>query len=566
METGQKAPFEPPRREGPSRWVVLKFGGTSVASAARWEVIIQEARRVRAAEERPCVVVSAVSQVTNKLNACITEALSDPDSITKKGSAYEWIQTKHFKLAEDLGIAPDDEGMLPVRELLDELKRTLEGIGLTQEASPRLTARINAFGELMSSQLGLLAMRRAGVPCARLDARRLLKTTETAAQQDVDRFLNANVNPVKDLDLVESELRAQNAPDDAAVITQGFIGSNTKNCTCLLGRGGSDTSGALIAALLEATRLEIWTDVHGLFTSDPRHVMKTRLIHTCNYRVAQELASMGAKVLHPRCLVPASWAGIPVEVHNTEDADGPFTRIAGDDMSNSVVNVSKDGNKASVILAVTQRSGQVLINITNLNMWGEAGFLSRVFAPFGELDVSVDLVATSQYAVSLTLDHIPGGVKGDVFSRLLEKLKTMGTVTTNTSCAVVSVVGERLRNSLSELGRSLSETLADLENCEVHLMTQSSEDLNLSWVVDEDQAKALVQGLHNRLFTFGEAATDVLGQTWEELRSPAAGEACGVRRSWSGSDIGLGGKNQPSTPTTAKRTSWDGVPPVFTED
>merc|ERR1719161_3007715 len=114
------------------------------------------------------------------------------------------------------------------------------------------------------------------------------------------------------------------------MITQGFIGSNAKNYTCLLGRGGSDTSGALFAALLGAARLEIWTDVHGLFTSDPRHVSHTRLIRITNYRVAQELASMGAKVLHPRCLVPASWANPPVEIHNTGDPQGPFTRISGD--------------------------------------------------------------------------------------------------------------------------------------------------------------------------------------------------------------------------------------------
>merc|ERR1719161_2240665 len=147
--------------------------------------------------------------------------------------------------------------------------------------------------------------------------------------------MNANANPIRDLSVVNKELEAQGAAKGCAVITQGFIASTPKGVDCLLGRGGSDTSGALFAALLAAARLEIWTDVHGLFTSDPRHVSHTRLIRITNYRVAQELASMGAKVLHPRCLVPASWANPPVEIHNTADPRGPFTRIcSGNEESN----------------------------------------------------------------------------------------------------------------------------------------------------------------------------------------------------------------------------------------
>jgi diaminopimelate decarboxylase/aspartate kinase len=506
------------------RWVVLKFGGTSVATPERWKVITDEVKRVRENGERACVVVSALSQVTNRLNKCIEESLKGIAS-TEENSSYQWIKSAHMKLAEALGIKPKEKSMMPVMDLLEELQRLLDGIILTQEASPRLCARICAFGELMSSQLGLFAIQAAGHPCVRLDARRLIKSVETATQQESDRYLNANVNPVTDLEAVEEELKLQANPEDCAVITQGFIGSTPKGFDCLLGRGGSDTSGALFAALLKAVKLEIWTDVHGLFTSDPRHVYHTRLIHTTNYRVAQELASMGAKVLHPRCLVPASWANIPVEVHNTQDPKGPYTRI---ESSSSTKGVA-DTEKVTRILAVTQRSGQVLINITNLSMWGEAGFLSRVFLPFGELDVSVDLVATSQYAVSLTLDHIPGGVGGDVYTRLLERLGSLGTVSTKTECAVVSVVGEHLRTALPELGKALSESLDDSPECTVHLMTQSSEDLNLSWVVDESQARQLVQGLHNRLFP-PEDAKD----RWEDLRPPASGE---LQKSWSGASL-----------------------------
>lgn len=550
-------------------WVVLKWGGTSVASAERWSVITKEVKRVRDAGERPCVVVSAVSQVTNRLNKAIEEALGGKNT-TEEGCSYQWIVSTHYKLAEGLGLVPKEQGMIIVRELLDELKRLLEGIVLTQEASPKLIARISAFGELMSSQLGKLAIEKAGHPCVRLDARRLIRSTETATQQETDRYLNANANPVVDLARVEEELKAQGATEDSAVITQGFIGSTPKGSDCLLGRGGSDTSGALFAALLNAARLEIWTDVHGLFTSDPRHATNTRLIRKTNYRVAQELASMGAKVLHPRCLVPASWANIPVEVHNTADPTGPFTRISGHNGYDNIASGSphRGGNtqKEPLIMAVTHRSGQVLINITNLNMWGESGFLSRVFLPFGELDVSVDLVATSQYAVSLTLDHIPGGVDGDVFARLLERLEGLGNVTTNRACAVVSVVGEHLRNGLPELGAALSESLEEMPECNVHLMTQSSEDLNLSWVVDESQAKTLVQGLHNRLFpppalgaTVAADSEAMLGETWEHLRpSTEAPSESELRKNWSGSDLSeikCEAPAKPSSRSTDRRCS-----------
>merc|ERR1719281_1647584 len=223
--------------------------------------------------------------------------------------------------------------MKPLIALLEELERLLEGVRLTREVSSKLRARVSSFGELMSTQLGILAIRKAGIPCVRLDARNLLKSTESLTQQDEDRYMQAKVNPVSNPDLVVSEMQNQGAvlsmdPEQAsAVLVQGFIGSTPKGDTCLLGRGGSDTSGALFAALVGAKRYEIWTDVHGLFTSDPRFVEGTRLIKKTNYRTAQELATLAAKVLHERCLVPAAWGNIPVEVHNTADPDGPLTRI-----------------------------------------------------------------------------------------------------------------------------------------------------------------------------------------------------------------------------------------------
>jgi diaminopimelate decarboxylase/aspartate kinase len=266
----------------------------------------------------------------------------------------------------------------------------------------------------------------------------------------------------------------------------------------------------LFAALVGAKKYEIWTDVHGLFTSDPRFVEGTRLIKKTNYRTAQELATLGAKVLHERCLVPAQWGGIPVEVHNTADPDGPMSLIESG---------SKDGAR---LLGVTYRKGQVLLNIrTSNSLWGEPGFLSKVFSPFGDLGITTDLVAVSQYTVSVALDYIPGGVSGDAFGRLYAQLSALGTVEMKSDMAVVSVVGENLREALPELGKALEE----MKSRKVYLMSQSSEDLSISFVVQEDDASAVVQGLHNILLC-GEVGKDtcavdpdVFGQSWDELKT-----------------------------------------------
>jgi diaminopimelate decarboxylase/aspartate kinase len=495
----------------------MKFGGTSVSTPERWEVITKEMKKVRAAGMRPFVAISALGSVTNRLGKSVDEALEDiaPGS---EGSAYKWVYDAHMELAEKVGVK-GEPGMATLTDLLSELERLLNGVRLTREVSPKLRARVSSFGELMSTALGVMVINKAGVPCVRLDARKLLKSTESLSQADEDRYMQAIVNPASDPELVASEMQSMGAdmgmdPTKAsAVLVQGFIGSTPKGDTCLLGRGGSDTSGALFAALVGASRYEIWTDVHGLFTSDPRFVEGTRLIKSTNYRTAQELATLGAKVLHERCLVPAAWAGIPVEVHNTADPDGPSTRIE------AVPEVKKEGTR---ILGVIQRKGQVLLNVKSSNsLWGEAGFFASVMETFGELGVNVDLVALSQYTVDVALDYIPGGVGGDVFSRLYDKLTSLGSVTMKENMAVVSVVGENLRDALPELGTAMGS----IGKHPVYLISQSSEDLSLSFVVDEEAAPAVVQGIHNVLLC-GTAETgscpvdeSVFGQSWDELKT-----------------------------------------------
>jgi diaminopimelate decarboxylase/aspartate kinase len=477
------------------RWVVLKFGGTSVSSAPRWELIADRIGRLHR-DKRVWVVCSALSQVSNHLESAIEESL--------RGGPHEslrWLREAHQSLAREAGL---DAGCFePVSSLLDDLERLLEGIRLTREASPRLRARVMSFGELASTRLGLAILSRAGIDCRRVDARDLLASSPRPRDQEATRYLDADV-PVRHA----PESAEQAAGGSRVVLTQGFIARTPRGHTCLLGRGGSDTSAALFAALLGAERLEIWTDVHGMFTADPRQIPTARLIRRIGYREAQELAAMGAKVLHPRCLGPVRRAGIPLLIHNAQDPDAEGTRIAA----------QEEG--APAVTAVVCRRGVMLLSVSTLEMWGASGFLARAFAPFEELGISIDLVATSQSAVSVTLDRIPGGVHGEPFAELVDRLESMGQVKVVHPCAVVSIVGRRIRTVLHELGPAMSV----FREHEVHLVSESSEDLNLSFVVDEQDAEPLVENLHARLFPPQMPAErdPRFGPSWEMLAAESA--------------------------------------------
>ncbi|CAI5724941.1 unnamed protein product [Peronospora destructor] len=509
-----------------SPWVVLKFGGTSVSTAARWRCICDQIRvhLKSPLSPRVWVTISALSQVTNKLTRALALA-------SERGSSYTEvaidIAQQHFSLAYEVGLFPVLEGveganlrdrwykmwldsvlghgqnggssfltspidpLLPeaLHLLLEELKnlvRVLEGIKLTEEASPRIQARVLAFGELLSTHLGRCLMAHYGMTdVERVDARNLLVSDPTSAKSEEDRYLQAEVHPRRDPEQAENAANGKRV-----VLTQGFVASTSTGATCVLGRGGSDTSGSLFAALLGAQKYEIWTDVHGMFTTDPRYVPNARLIKSLDYREAQELAAMGAKVLHPRCIIPAQWGKIPLEIRNTNDPTGAKT----------VIHPATDSDKAESgspkILAVVKRQNMTTLSITAFDMCGTSGFLAKVFSPFEACGISVDLIATSQFSVTVTLDHIPGGIEGAPFQQLFESLNEHSKVRVFEECSVVSIVGRGLRKALAELGCVFSV----LENYDVLLLSESAEDLNLSFVLQQKEADDVVARMHNYFF------------------------------------------------------------------
>lgn len=467
-------------------FIVLKFGGTSVSTRERWDTIGREIKRCRDFGNTPVVVCSALTGVSDLLDRLGAAALQEEHK-----PLLAEIRQRHEDMAATLEVQVDLE------EELKLLERLATGISLTREATPRLKAQMMATGELMSTRLGAAYLKAQGVPVQWWDVRELLTTDEPPENLEL-AYLSATCSAAAD-----SALQTKLA--DGAHLTQGFIARSPNGDTVLLGRGGSDTSAAYLAAMLGARECEIWTDVPGLYTADPRQVPTARLLRKLDYREAQELASLGAKVLHPRCLPPLRDAGIPLVVRCTQAPHLEGTRIAP----------SNDEGGEGQVKAVSSKSRVTLISMESQGMWQQVGFLSDVFACFKHHGLSIDLVATSESNVTVSLDAAATLVSAERVDSLLRELSAHCRPKVIAPCAVVSLVGQRIRSILHRLAPALEL----FEEEQVHMVSQASSDLNLTFVVDQDQAEKLVVSLHSLLFS-GPGDATVLGPTWQEQFQP----------------------------------------------
>ena len=472
-------------------WVVCKFGGTSVSSRARWETIAEVVRTHRTDGRHPFLVCSALQGISDQLEALCRQLSAaghgDPQS------TLETLRERHRALARELGVEADDV----LSEEFERLNRLAGDIQGGDGPTPRQRAAVLASGELLSTRLGAAFLAAQGLPVQRLDAREFLRATDDPHTPPRRQYLSATCTSPPD-----PVLRAHlgDAPD-TVYLTQGFIASNPLGETVLLGRGGSDTSAAHFAAKLEAERLEIWTDVPGLFTANPREVSSARLLRYLSYDEAQELATMGGRVLHPRCLDPVRRHRIPLHVRNTEDPS----------LEGTVV-VDEGPDTGPQVKAISAKTDITAVSMDTLGMWQEVGFLADVFQIFKHHGLSVDLVATSEANVTVTLDPMANALDPDVLDRLLHDLNRYCNAELIRPCAIVSLVGHRIRSLLNELGPAFEV----FDEHKVHLVTQAASDLNMSFVVDEDRAPRLVRELHAQFFG-GQAADAVFGLRWQEL-------------------------------------------------
>jgi diaminopimelate decarboxylase/aspartate kinase len=474
-----------------SPWVVLKFGGTSVSSVANWRNITRVLRARLDQGLRPVVVHSALSGITDRLEALLTAAMAG-----EHAHLLEQIEQRHRDLAAQLGVATGAD----LERHFTELRQIAAGIALVGEVSDRVRARLMAMGELMATLLGAQFLRAQGLDVTWVDARTVLRSDPRRSGSMRAGILSATC--IFDPD---PDLQRRFASSGQVIVTQGFIASDGAGNTVLLGRGGSDTSGAYFAAKLQARRLEIWTDVPGMFSANPHAIPTARLLKALHYDEAQEIASQGAKVLHPRCILPVRQYGIPLYIYATQTPELEGTVISG-----------APGEGAAQVKAIAIKKGITLISMESPGMWHEVGFLADAFKVFKDHGISVDLVSTSETNVTVSLDPGANTLDPHHVQALLADLGRLCRVQLIGPCASLSLVGRNIRAILHRLG----EALELFEEQKIYLVSQAANDLNFTFVIDEDQGERLVHQLHDLLIRA--AANDkVMGPTWEQLYAPA---------------------------------------------
>ncbi|HEY8521408.1 MAG TPA: bifunctional aspartate kinase/diaminopimelate decarboxylase [Gammaproteobacteria bacterium] len=489
---GVRQPVETPYPDSP--WVVMKFGGRSVSTAENWAVIARLVRERLAEGVRPVIVHSALVGVSNALIDLIDTAVAGKPTDEK----LDRIRDQHVSLAGALGVAPS-----LLDEQFEKLAQLVAGVKLVGEASPRVHARILATGELSATLLGAAFLNAQGIATRWLDVRELLVSSPIKQQSDRARYLSARCDYSPD-----AALKARFEALDGVLLTQGFIARNPQGETVLLGRGGSDTSGAYLAGKLEARRLEIWTDAPGFFSADPKTVPSARLIKSLHYQEAQEIASAGGGILHPRSISPVRASGIPLFLKCTAHPEWEGSLIS-----------SAPGDDVPHLKAISQRSGITLVSMESMEMWHQVGFLADAFACFREHGLSVDLISTSESNVTVSIDMPQNVADEAAIEALAADLRKLCRVNVIKDCAAITLIGRRIRTIL----RDLAPVLEVFQEHKVHLVTQAANDLNLTFVVSSEHAHRLVQRLHALLVHKLEGG--VFGPTWEQLTADRAEQA-----------------------------------------
>jgi aspartate kinase len=448
--------------------IVLKFGGTSVQDA---DAIGRAADIVRERLDRqPVIIVSALAGVTNELFAIADQA--GRGQLIGALSGVETIRERHLA-ACGLLLPPEDcdDVRGDVSAMVDELASLAEALSVLGHVTPRSQDVIVAMGEQLSTQLVAAAFRARGLPAQAVDAREVIITD--------DQFGKAA--PI--FERIEEGARAAVVPlvqGGVVPVMGGFFGASTAGITTTLGRGGSDYSAALVGAALGADAIEIWTDVDGMLTADPRVVPETRLIEQIRFEEAAELASFGAKVLHPSTIAPAVRRGIPVYIYNSRRPEGRGTLISAESPRRAVSAIAAKGD----VTIVKVRSSRMLL---------QHGFLRTLFEVFERHRTSVDVVATSEVSVSVTVDD-PSRLEN-----LVIDLAALGDVSIERNRAIIAIVGAALGGHSQTMARAL----AALGDIPVHMISLSATQINLTVIVDDEQLPDAMRSLHAEFFGSG---------------------------------------------------------------
>jgi len=465
------------------KWIVLKFGGTSVAGRPQWQTIASLAQARCEEGFRVLLVCSAVAGVTNRLSSLAYK----PDSADR----LEELMEIHRELGRQLGV--DEQSWLPESEQM--LQACLHD--LAHEPGPKFRAALLAMGEWLSTRIGCSFLQQT-LDANWVDVREALEVIHEKDLSEARQWLSAACSPAEAPDLA-----GRWAGLSPVLVTQGFVARTKEGETALLGRGGSDTSAALLAGRLSAERLEIWTDVPGLFSADPRLISDARLLIEVDYAEALEMAASGATVVHPRCIRAAAATGTPVAIHDLNRPDTRGTRIG------------QRQSDQSGIKTVTCQEQMAVVLLQNLDARFQVGFLAEVFDIFRRRGISVDLVATSETTTTVAVNCEANHLGEEELKDLAENLGSRCKVKLYSDCVCVNLVGHGARTALS----SLQDVMRYFQDHPLLMVSQSANDLCLSLLVHSGDHLALLMGAHRALIPPADGSVSgVFGASWEQIQ------------------------------------------------
>jgi diaminopimelate decarboxylase/aspartate kinase len=471
-------------------WIVMKFGGTSVAGLRQWQTIESLVLDRVDAGHRVCVVCSAVAGMTDALTAL--SQVRRPAGTRAQSGAVDSIIERHRQLAVELGVDFDMLGAQAAKRLGDLLGDD------SIQPGEALRAELLAVGEWLSTRLGAQFLGRS-VDVQWADAREALRSVEESASA-ARRWLGARCDPGPDPDL------QQRWSANRVIVTQGFIAAGPDGGTVLLGRGGSDTSAALLAGRLEAERVEIWTDVPGFFSADPRRLPQARQLKRLDYEEALEIAASGAGVVHPRAIRAAMDGRIEMQVLDSARPGLPGT----------VIDAAREAPGQAGARAVIEQDGMVVLLLQNLDMRQQVGFLAGVFGVFERHGLSVDLVATSETTTTVALNRSANVLETQELASLMQDLVPLCTVRLFDPCSCVNIVGRGVRRALAEL----PEAMRFFGDHPLLMLSQSANDTCLSMLVEESAGAELLRITHDALIpagSSGQQGTGTFGPSWRAL-------------------------------------------------
>jgi aspartate kinase len=454
--------------------IVMKFGGTSVEDATAIKRLIYVVRTQL--DRRPIVVVSAMGRTTNGLLECAR--LAAGGDMQGSLARLESISAHHFNTASELALPEEiDTLRVALSRRFGEVCQVLKEINEAGELIPRLSDAISSNGELLSSLIVAAALRADGIGGVWVDIRPAMRTNDDFTRAGV-QFETANPSL--------NGLFKSAQTDGAVPATQGFIGSTSDGLTTTIGRGGSDYSASIIGAAVDAEEIQIWTDVDGIMTTDPRIVPEAVKVKVISFAEASELAYFGAKVLHPSTLLPAMAKEIPVCVCNSRHPEIAGTAI-----------VRKSPASRALIKAIAFKRGISMVNVASDRMLMAHGFLARLFDVFNKHETSVDMVATSEVSVSMTLDDTRH------LDRIIDDLKEFGEVVVERDQALICLVGENLKFTPGVAARIFSS----IEQVNVSMISHGASAINVSFIVSDNDVERAVKSLHHELFSELDAET-----------------------------------------------------------